>query len=124
ARFVFGDNLDRSGLMGQAGALRGEPNAIGIAIKWRSGMRDGDFFSDWNPSCLAIIRNDLEAVHKALNEGRKVYVPKDALGTRLSRLPTRAPALYEMLRKEFMLMAGEPCPWPTLEDAKDLMDRS
>ncbi|KKL05458.1 hypothetical protein LCGC14_2605850, partial [marine sediment metagenome] len=31
--FVFGDNMQRRGLGGQAFAMRGEPNAVGIPTK-------------------------------------------------------------------------------------------
>ena len=31
--FVFGDNLAKKGLGGQAREMRGEPNAVGIATK-------------------------------------------------------------------------------------------
>jgi hypothetical protein len=39
---TFGDNLERLGLAGQAGAARGEPNAVGIPTKhgpWRTKRR-------------------------------------------------------------------------------------
>ena len=31
--YIFGDNYARQGLCGQAKAMRGEPNALGIATK-------------------------------------------------------------------------------------------
>lgn len=113
ARFVFGDNSERVGLGGQAGAMRGEPNAIGIATKWRPGMADRDFFVDWNPACRTIMIADIGKVRLALAEGRTVYVPRDGLGTGLSQLPTRAPGLYALLWAEFATnMMGDKCPWP------------
>ena len=33
--FLFGDNLEQRGLGGQAAAMRGEPNAVGIPTKKR-----------------------------------------------------------------------------------------
>ena len=43
--YVFGDNLRREGLGGQAGEMRGEPNAIGVATKHAPGMDDDDFWT-------------------------------------------------------------------------------
>lgn len=94
ARFVFGDNLDRVGMGGQAGAMRGEPNAIGVATKRHPGSRDGDFFADEIAADLEAVNADLGKVEQALAEGRVVYIPKDGLGTGLSELPTRAPKLH------------------------------
>ena len=47
--YVFGDNMARVGLGGQAKEARGEPNSVGIPTKWRPGKNDGDYFSnqDW-----------------------------------------------------------------------------
>ena len=33
--FVFGDNMLRKGFGGQAKEMRGEPNAVGVPVKWR-----------------------------------------------------------------------------------------
>ena len=44
--FLFGDNLEQRGLGGQAAAMRGEPNAIGIPTKKSPSYRADAFFSD------------------------------------------------------------------------------
>lgn len=44
--FLFGDNLLRRGLGGQAREMRGERNAVGIPVKNRPSMTEGSFFSD------------------------------------------------------------------------------
>lgn len=111
ARFVFGDNTIRLGLGGQAGAMRGEPNAIGVATKRRPGMSDPDFFSDEHPTALRIIDADIDRVVTALLEGRTIYVPRDGLGTGLSQLPTRAPKLHQHITDRFRSLAGADCPW-------------
>lgn len=113
ARFVFGDNALRKGLGGQAKAMRGEPNAIGIATKWAPNMREGSFFSDVERAGAAkdIVAADLLKVQEALAEGRTTYVPADGLGTGLSQLPTRAPSIYKMIW-DFFERKGRPCPWP------------
>ncbi len=45
ARFVFGDNVEREGFGGQAAAMRGEPNAIGVATKWSTGGAEHDYYA-------------------------------------------------------------------------------
>lgn len=111
ARFVFGDNTERVGLGGQAGAMRGEPNAIGIATKRSPGMRDHDFFEDGDGLIIAFVDGDIDQVADALEEGRTVYVPRDGLGTGLSQLPTRAPKLHQHIINRFQKMAGGTLPW-------------
>ena len=52
--FLFGDNLARWGLGGQAKEMRGEPNAHGITTKRFPGIDHKDFFSD-QPDRVSII---------------------------------------------------------------------
>ena len=42
--YVFGDNMRRRGMGGQAAEMRGEPNAVGIPTKWRPSRTEWDFF--------------------------------------------------------------------------------
>ena len=44
--FLFGDNLARRGFGGQAAAMRGEPNVIGIPTKNLPGNSENAFFTD------------------------------------------------------------------------------
>ena len=44
--FLFGDNLLRVGLGGQAGATRGEPNAVGIPTKKTPAGDEAASFTD------------------------------------------------------------------------------
>ena len=44
--YVFGDNMERRGLGGQAGVMRGEPNAIGVPTKWSPSNRPDAYFTD------------------------------------------------------------------------------
>ncbi len=99
--YLFGDNLIRKGLGGQASAMRGEPNAIGIATKRAPGMRDTDFFSDddYDETVAEIALDFAPAkVHVAL--GGLLVIPTDGLGTGLSELPTRAPRIHEFIEAE------------------------
>lgn len=111
ARFCFGDNLLRRGYGGQAGEMRGEPNAIGIATKRFASMMHLAFFSDNQPDAWIAVNRDIERVAIALQQGRTVYVPKAGLGTGLSQMPKRAPRLYEHLCNRFRELAGGSIPW-------------
>lgn len=95
--YVFGDNFKRVGLGGQAGEMRGEPNAIGIATKHAPGMQDSDFFHDDQFVNESAIRAELSvkfgAIASAISQGKTVVFPADGIGTGLSQLPTRAPAI-------------------------------
>ena len=44
--FLFGDNLAGKGFGGQAAAMRGEPNCVGIPTKKFPSNRDDAFFTD------------------------------------------------------------------------------
>lgn len=107
ARFVFGDNRERWGYGGQAGACRDEPNAIGVATLYAP----GDFYRPDDPLALATVTSDLNRVALALAEGRLVYAPIDGLGTGLARLPEHAPNLHRLIVAFFRAAPGETCPW-------------
>ena len=91
--FVFGDNACRTGLGGQAGEARFEPNTIGIATKWAPTMVESAFFNDGDEGAWALVNKDLARVTEALNAGRIVVVPHDGVGTGLSQMPKRCPRL-------------------------------
>lgn len=100
--YVFGDNVERIGTGGQAKEMRGEPNAIGVATKWRSGMTAFDFFYDDEfYRTQHIIDKDFEPVVKALERGAIVVLPLDGIGTGYSRLPEYAPQTYSYILKWF-----------------------
>ncbi len=96
--FVFGDNMERMGYGGQAGAMRGAPNSVGIPTKWSPGMSSWDFFSDAD---LPVVRPVLDAefakLMRHLEGGGNVVIPSDGLGTGLSQLRQRAPAVLDYI---------------------------
>jgi len=100
--FVFGDNVKRIGMGGQAKECRGEPNAIGIPTKWYPSMEESSFFTD---SCLdtvkPILDKEFDRLKRHLDNGGTVYVPTDGVGTGLAQLPTRAPKIYEYICEQF-----------------------
>lgn len=105
--FVFGDNMARVGLGGQAAEMRGEPNGYGVATLYSPGepYRDGD------PAALAAVIDDLRDVADLLNVGRTVVFPSAGIGTGLARLPQSYPALHHLIRAFVAAAAGRACPW-------------
>lgn len=110
-RFVFGDNVARIGMGGQAAAMRGEWNAIGVATKWRPDNDPKSFFTDHDPRCWAHLVRDIDGVEREIERGATVIVAADGLGTGLSELPTRAPRLHQYIIDRFTAFPGQPCPW-------------
>ena len=103
--YVFGDNVDRVGLGGQAGEMRGEPNAVGVATKWSPSMRETSFFDDSDYEHIAkIIDADFEPLFKAALNGKTIILPSDGLGTGLSEMPTRCPKLYQLVRNNIGIL--------------------
>ncbi|MGE0247720.1 MAG: hypothetical protein AB7Q37_19060 [Pyrinomonadaceae bacterium] len=101
--FVFGDNLQRRGLGGQAREMRGEPNAIGIPTKKRPARTPGSYFTDeeFDANRAAIDRAFLEIVERLVaSVGPKVLViPSAGLGTGRAELKQRAPRTFAYLEK-------------------------
>lgn len=98
AYFLFGDNLLREGMGGQAAAMRGEPNAIGIATKRAPRRDDAAYFSDdtLEENCRLIAQDFRKAFAKKA-AGHLIVIPADGLGTGLSELPVRAPKTNQFL---------------------------
>lgn len=93
--FVFGDNLERKGLGGQAAEARGEPNAIGIATKRKPTMEPDAFLSDSDyANWMAAERSTLHRLLAASNFGRTIIWPLDGIGTGLAQLEKRAPEIW------------------------------
>lgn len=98
--YVFGDNTLRVGLGGQAKEMRGEPNAIGVATKFKPTMEEDAFFSDEKfTEVQSIIAKDLLPIMTALKLGKIVIWPSDGIGSGLSEIPTRAPRLWDFMER-------------------------
>lgn len=96
--YVFGDNMMRSGLGGQAKEMRGEPNAFGIPTKKMPNMLTSAFFTDddYEGASRAI----WHAFHRIKEAGFwVVVVPADGLGTGLAQLDKRAPRIFKFLNE-------------------------
>ena len=110
ALFVFGDNLAGTGLGGQAGALRGEPNAVGIPTKQTPEDDDGAYFTDADlPRVTPLIDAAFEKLTRRLDAGGDIWWPAAGVGTGLAQLPARAPAIaayIETKRSALFALAG------------------
>lgn len=90
ALFVFGDNLARHGMGGQAKEMRGEDNAVGLPTK-RSPyeyMQDDDL-----ATVVATAGPDIGKLRRHLLIGGTVIWPEDGIGTGLADLHNRAPGI-------------------------------
>jgi hypothetical protein len=103
--YLFGDNEARHGRGGQARVCRGHPNAVGVATK-----RSPDRFPDayWNDTdfdrCTTIIAHDLTPAMRHILNGATVVCPAAGLGTGLSELPSRAPRVFDYLRRHIVAL--------------------
>ena len=106
--FLFGDNLERRGFGGQAAAMRGEPNAIGIPTKKSPSNSEGAFFSDneFEHNKAAIDAAFAEILDAATDSIRVIVIPADGLGTGRAQLATRAPRTFAYLQQRLAGLAS------------------
>jgi len=100
--FLFGDNLQRRGLGGQAKEMRREPNAIGIPTKKKPSMRDGSFFTDDefqdNIHHIDMALLEIWSIKPGFDSNKDIVVlPKMGLGTVLAKLKEKSPLTYQYL---------------------------
>ena len=108
--FVFGDNILRTGRKGQAAAMRGEPNAIGVITKRHPSMEPGSFLTDTNKNWHRVL-DDLCRIEEALQAGKTVYVPADGIGTGLAKMQEYAPRIFKRMRNFFLHRSPKGMPW-------------
>lgn len=97
--YVFGDNVRRVGLGGQAAELRHEENAVGVATKYSP----NECFGEAPAQIIAqnrIIDEDMKPLFEALKNGRVVVWPSDGIGTGLARLPQVAPSTFDHVEQK------------------------
>lgn len=96
--YVFGDNMQRAGLGGQAAEMRGEPNSVGIPTKKAPSMSPSSFFTDADASAAKTrIDQAVDRLVRHLRAGGDVVWPKSGIGTGLARLAESSPAIAEMV---------------------------
>lgn len=92
--FVFGDNLQRRGLGGQAAEMRGEPNAVGLPTKREPSTHPWAYLRDADlPLVQAAAAPDVARLKRHLEAGRDVVWPSAGIGTGRAELAGRAPAI-------------------------------
>lgn len=92
--YVFGDNVQRVGLGGQAKEMRGEENALGVATKYSP----ASYFIEQPQAVIAqnrIIDEDLKRAFEHVSAGGVLIWPTDGIGTGLSDLPRQSPSTWE-----------------------------
>lgn len=113
--FLYGDNVTRKGLGGQAGACRYQSNAIGVRTKWAPSMRPQAFFGDNDyERCAVMIDEDLQQAFAHVAVGLVVVVPMNGIGTGYAHLEDRAPRLFQHLqaRIKTLVRYGQEQPLP------------
>ena len=98
--YLFGDNLARVGLGGQAAAMRGEPNAVGVATKKTPSSNPSAFFYDdeYMANVKAIYDDVTPAIGHIL-KGGVLVIPSDGLGTGLSAMEKHCPKTLKALNE-------------------------
>lgn len=99
--FLFGDNLAGKGFGGQAAAMRGEPNCVGIPTKKFPSSRHGAFFTDAEfEQNKAAIDHAFEVLFHRIRKAEQIIViPADGLGTGRAQLESQAPLTFAYLQK-------------------------
>jgi len=98
--YVFGDNMKRRGLGGQAKEARDEPNAVGIPTKWSPGTHQRDYLFDGDFDAVKpALDHEFEKLETHLAAGGCVVWPADGIGTGLAELPTRAPKIHAYIEE-------------------------
>jgi predicted NAD-dependent protein-ADP-ribosyltransferase YbiA (DUF1768 family) len=111
--FVFGDNLRRVGMGGQAAEMRGEPNAVGIPTKIAPSMAPDAFFTDADLSkALDAFAEAFARLEAHLRAGGTIVVPEAGIGTGRAQLEQRAPTIHAVLTRAMdaldRMAAGDP----------------
>jgi hypothetical protein len=98
--FLFGDNMQRTGLGGQAQEMRGEPNSFGIPTKWSPFTGSLAYFSDADlPHVQKFIDFPFDLAIAWLTARRDVCIPADGFGTGLAQLAIRAPDILDYIER-------------------------
>lgn len=98
--YLFGDNVQRVGMGGQAREMRGEPNAIGVATKWTPGVDPSAYVFDKDyDRIVSIIEEDFKPLIKHVAEGNLAVFPSDGIGTGLALLTVNAPNVLDYIEE-------------------------
>ena len=125
--FVFGDNMLRVGMGGQA-IIRNEPNAYGVVTKRKPTMALSAFMSERSESDLDAVLADLTGLWSRLRDGETIVIPVTSygdvsLGLERARLKEFAPSIYATIVQHVAEM-GDAYGVAYGENAEDLDGRS
>lgn len=105
--YVYGDNTQRKGLGGQAEQMRGEPNGIGVATKYR-GAKDPDAYFGEEPEQIIaqkrVIDEDMKPLFDKVKRGGVVVISLAGLGTDRADLEFRAPSTWDYLQEKLVAL--------------------
>ncbi|MGD9560881.1 MAG: hypothetical protein AB7F88_00370 [Pyrinomonadaceae bacterium] len=106
--FVFGDNLERRGLGGQAAEMRGEPNAIGIPTKKSPSYNNDAFFTDaeFEQNKAAIDAAFAKIIASVSDSIRVIIIPSGGVGIGRAQLRKRAPRTFAYLQQKLAELAS------------------
>lgn len=96
--FIFGDNLMKAGLGGQAKEMRGEPNAVGIPTKKKPSMTEDSFFTDYE---LAQNKKVIDKAFAKISRDATVVMSIYGIGSGRAKLTEKAPKTQEYIASKF-----------------------
>lgn len=97
--YLFGDNLIRKGLGGQAKEMRGEENTLGIVSKKYPSNNLSSFYTDKDfYSWLEVFSGDIKNLAEKINSGRYKALVIPPIGIGLADLPNKAPRIWKDLK--------------------------
>lgn len=97
--YLFGDNMIRKGLGGQAKEMRGEPNTVGIVTKKYPNNKDTSFFRDSDFKLFKdLLIEDMEVVISRIQSGNYKAIVIPQIGVGLAKLPDNAPKCFKLLQ--------------------------
>jgi hypothetical protein len=95
---LFGDNMQKIGLGGQAKACRTAPNCVGIPTKWKPDMLFNAFFNDGDiTEVKPFIEEPFRFAVRHLEDGNDVAYPYFGIGTGHARLEHEAPKIHALI---------------------------
>jgi len=95
--FLFGDNLLEKGFGGQAAAMRGEPNAIGIPTKKLPFNNSAAFFDDKE---FEENKKYIDEAFAKIPKDKIIVIPTAGLGTGRAKLDKKAPKTFAYLQSK------------------------
>lgn len=110
--FLFGDNLEHRGMAGQAGAMRGEPNAIGIPTKKKPSNTMDAYMTDTE---FLVNKRYIDIAFDSIPLDRSVVIPEEGLGTGLAELNRRAPMTFQHVQNRIAALLAYAKANPTIK---------